>query len=292
MLNDGGGYGAWYWAQFANYWNINAHVFYNPEANSPRLTRGGPNMRTSPNREFSLELSTDHRKTFVVGCDFFIGANEAGGRSTSGGISVEVKPSSSLSFEIGPRYSWDQEDAQYYSTVADPTMVETYEHRYIFSDLEYKQLSIESRIDWTFTPKLTLQAYMQPLFASGDYSRIKELAESSTRNFNVYGEDNGSAIEYRPDLDPDNPWLVMPDGSNSGNTFSLADLDFNFKSLKVNMVLRWEYSAGSTFYFVWTQDRVNFADPGSFDLGRDATSLLDAPGDDIFMVKISQYFSL
>ena len=44
----------------------------------------------------------------------------------------------------------------------------------------------------------------------------------------------------------------------------LRDRDFNFKSLKVNMVLRWEYGPGSTFFFVWTQDRMNFDDPGSF----------------------------
>ena len=75
---------------------------------------------------------------------------------------------------------------------------------------------------------------------------------------------------YDPDGDADYPWLVTPDGSVPENTFRLADEDFNFKSLKVNMVLRWEYAAGSTFFFVWTQDRMNFDDPGSFDLGRDS----------------------
>ena len=32
--------------------------------------------------------------------------------------------------------------------------------------------------------------------------------------------------------------------------------------------------------------------PGRFDLDRDMRSLLDAPGEDIVMVKVSQYFSL
>ena len=49
---------------------------------------------------------------------------------------------------------------------------------------------------------------------------------------------------------------------------------------------------GSTVYVVWTQDRVDTRDPGSFDLDRDVRSLLDAPGEDILMVKISKYFSL
>jgi Domain of unknown function (DUF5916) len=291
-LIDGGGYGAWYWAQFTNYWNLNGHVFFNPEVNDPRKTRGGPNMRSTTSRELNLSLSTDYRKSLVAGADIYVSGNEAGGRCANGGISLEMKPASNLSLEIGPRYTWEKEDAQYYDTVTDATMTSTYGSRYIFSDLEYRQFSVETRIDWTFTPNLTLQAYLQPLIASGDYTRPKELAASSTRDFNVYGEDNGSTIEHRPDLDPDRPWLITPDGSNPDNQFDLADNDFSFKSLKVNVVLRWEYGAGSTFFFVWTQDRANFDDPGSFNISRDTQSLLDAPGEDIFMVKISQYFSL
>ncbi|MCP4290523.1 MAG: carbohydrate binding family 9 domain-containing protein [bacterium] len=291
-MADGGGFGMWHWGQLANYWNINTHVFYNPETNDPRMTRGGPNMRSADNSELSFRLSTDRRKKLVGSTDVFLSKSNSGDRSASGGVSIQVKPATSLSFEIGPRYSWNQTDSQYYDTILDPTMSSTFGSRYIFSDLEYRQFSIESRIDWTFTPKLTLQAYIQPLFASGDYTRMKELARASSRDFNVYGQDNGSSVDYRPDLDSNNPWVVTPDGSNPGNTFSLADRDFNFKSLKVNLVLRWEYGAGSTFYFVWTQDRADFENPGSFSLSRDAQSLLDAPGEDIFMVKISQYFSL
>jgi len=291
-LIDGGGFGAWYGAQFTNYWRLNGHVFFNPEVNQPRLTRGGPNMRSSNSRELSLNLSTDHRKKYVLSANLFVRGNDAGSRNTNGGISLQIKPSSSLSLEVGPQYSWEKEDAQYYDTISDPTMINTYDHRYIFSDLDYKQFSIESRIDWTFTPKLTLQAYFQPLFAVGDYSNLKELSRPDSREFSIYGQDNGSTVEYRSDLDPNNPWLIVPDGTNPGNTFQLSENDFNFKSLKVNMVLRWEYGAGSTFFLVWTQDRVNFDDPGKFDLGRDSRSLFEAPGENIIMVKISQYFSL
>jgi len=65
-LLDGGGFGSWYRAQFKNYWWLDGHVFFNPEVNSPRLTRGGPNMRTSNSRELNLNLSTDNRKKLVA----------------------------------------------------------------------------------------------------------------------------------------------------------------------------------------------------------------------------------
>ncbi len=292
-LKDGGGGGIWYYTELANYWNVDGHVFYNPETNSPRATRGGPNMRSSTSREFSLGLSTDRRKKVVVRSNIFARKTNAGTHAANGRISFEVKPASNVSFEIGPRYSWEQEDAQYYSTVVDAAATHTYGERYIFSDLEYRQFSIESRVDWTFTPKLTLQAYIQPLFASGKYTDRKELAAPSTRTFTHYGQDNGSTIVYQEDPSgEEGPWLVTPDGSDPGNTFRLWDNDFNIKSLKVNVVLRWEFDAGSTAYFVWTQDRANFDNPGSFDIKRDADVLLDAPGEDIFMLKISKYFSI
>ena len=240
------------------------------------------------------ELGPVHRQPSGRGgqCQHLRGDNGAGDRTVSGGLSLQMKPAASLSLEIGPRYEWQQEDSQYLDTVEDATMTATYGSRYIFSDLEYRQFSIESRIDWTFTPRLTLQAYVQPLFASGDYSRPKELAAPSTRKFNVYGETPGTAAEYQPEVDADNPWLITPDTSRPGDTFRLADGDFNLKSLKVNMVLRWEYGPGSTFFFVWTQDRADWQNPGSFDLGRDTRALLDAPGEDIFMVKLTKYFSI
>jgi plastocyanin len=288
----GGGYGAWFFGQLANYWNLNTHVFFNPETNDVRVTRGGPIMRTSNSRELDFNLSTDHRKPWVANLGLFANGNDAGNRMVSGSLSVEFKPASNLSVEVGPRYRWEKTDAQYHDIITDETATQTYGKRYVFSDLEYRQVSLDTRIDWTFTPKLTLQAYVQPLIAMGDYSRPKELARPSSRDFVVYGQDNGSTAEFRSDADSDERWLITPDGSDPGNTFTLSDRDFNFKSLKVNMVLRWEYGPGSTFFFVWTQDRMNFDNPGSFDLGRDTRSLLDAPGEDIFMVKVSQYFSI
>ena len=288
----GGGFGSWFFCEFANYWNLTTHVFYNPETNDVRSTRGGPLMRTSPNRELDFNLSTDQRKPWVASLGFFASGTRAGTSYLNSSLSVEFKPAANLRVELGPSYKRERTDVQYHDTIDDPAALHTFGKRYVFSDLDYRQVSFDTRIDWTFTPRLTLQAYVQPLVAVGDYSRPKELARSASREFTVYGRDNGSLAEYRPDADSDERWLITPDGSDPGNTFTLGDRDFNFKSLKVNMVLRWEYGPGSTFYFVWTQDRMNFDHPGSFDLGRDTRSLLDAPGEDIFMVKVSQYFSI
>ena len=289
---DAYGAGLFYWSQFKNYWSLDMSSFINPERNDTRLTRGGPVMRVPFHQEFDATVGTDHRKNWVARLSGGGSSDDGGSASAYGRVSLELHPFSSFGLTVAPRYYWSQDEAQYYDTVGDPAMTATYDHRYIFADLEYRQFSLETRFDWTFSPKLTLQAYVQPLFASGKYSDHKELARPSSYDFNRYGQDGTSSIVYDEAGDADNPWLVTPDGSDPGNTFRLSDQNFNFKSFKVNMVLRWEYSTGSTFYLVWTQDRVNFDNPGSFDLGRDARSLMDSPGEHILMVKISQYFSL
>jgi hypothetical protein len=249
-------------------------------------------MRVPAFREFNATVFTDQRKNWVVSANAYTSSDDGGSRAASGSVSLQLKPVPALSFELSPRYAWEQNEAQHYGEIEDAAMASTYGNRYVFADLEYRQFSLETRCDWTFTPKLTLQAYVQPLFAAGRYTDLKELARPASYEFNRYGRDNGSSIAYDPAGDADNPYLITPDGADPGNTFRLADRDFNFKSLKVNMVLRWEYGPGSTFYLVWTQDRVNLDRPGTFDLGRDVRSLLDAPGEHILMVKVSQYFSL
>ncbi len=286
------GAGVWYWNQLKNYWSVDGNVFFNPERNDLRKTRGGPVMRDPSHREWNASISSDWRKKWVVSVGGGSGYDDCGSSSASGHLSLALHPMSSLGLEITPSYSWSQDEAQYYDEIDDPAMTDTYGHRYLFADLEYRQFSLETRIDWTFTPNLTLQAYVQPLFAVGRYTDHKELASPGTYAFNRYGQDNGSSIVYDTVGDPDDPYLVTPDGGSPDNTFRLPDRDFNFKSLKVNMVLRWEYAAGSTVYLVWTQDRSDDQRPGQFDLSRDTRSLLDAQGEHILMVKVSQYFSL
>jgi hypothetical protein len=58
------------------------------------------------------------------------------------------------------------------------------------------------------------------------------------------------------------------------------------------VVFRWEYRPGSTLYFVWTQNRQDYANPGEFNFGRDLGDLVSAAGDNIFMLKATYRFSL
>jgi hypothetical protein len=281
------GTGIFTWNQFANYWRLNAQFFVNPEANDVWATRGGPSMLSAASWSTWVGVETDSRKNLVIESGFSQARGVDGSATTAVRVSFTVRPRSSLRLSLSPRIEHRIERAQYVGQQEDPVMTATHGARYLFAAMDYRSASFTTRVDWTLTPRLTLQTFLQPLFAVASYRDIKELARPDSRAFNTYGRDGNSSITY----DTENgEYLIDPDPAAGAESFSLSDPDFNFKSLKVNMVLRWEYRQGSTFFFVWTQDRANFDDPGSFDLGRDAGALFAAPGENIFMVKMAHWF--
>ena len=86
-------------------------------------------------------------------------------------------------------------------------------------------------------------------------------------------------------------YVVDADGQQPAVPFKFSDPNFNFKSLRGNAVLRWEYLPGSTLYFVWTQQRTNYDDGGDFSFGRDIKNLLTSPGDNVFIIKASYWWN-
>jgi hypothetical protein len=213
------------------------------------------------------------------------------GRSESGGWRIDLnpsiawKPAPGIDLRIGTGFIRDITIAQWVENVVDPAATATYGSRYIFGRLDQTEVSASIRLDWTFTPKLSLQLYLQPLISVGSYTEFKELRQPDTYTFNYYGE-NGSTI-----MKTDESYSVDPDGGGPLNSFSFDDPDFNYKSLRGNLVLRWEYLPGSTVYLVWTQNRINEDDPGEFSFERDMENLWNAGTDNVFLVKISYWFN-
>ncbi len=153
--------------------------------------------------------------------------------------------------------------------------------RSVFSNLVLHSVSADIRLNWAFNPRLSLQLYMQPYIAVGANNTFKELARSRRFEFNIFGQ-NGSTIS----LDNGN-YTVDPDGPGPASSFSFANPDFNLKSLRGTVVLRWEYHPGSVLYLVWTQNRADYSHPGDYDFGRDLGRLFSAPGDNIFLLKLT-----
>jgi hypothetical protein len=275
--------------QLKNFWQFNTMFAYNPETVSKNHTRGGPLALIPSGYQVDLGLTTDSRKPIVLEFQSTTYQQPLASSQWNGQFSVRWKPGSNFSLSVGPTIGFERNDIQWVNQVTDAAMAATYGARYVFGRIDQKVLGSEIRLDWTFTPKLTLQAYLQPFVAVGHYDRFKELAEPKTFSYNTYGV-GASTIGYD---DVDGVYTVDPDGAGgAAEPFSFGNPDFNYKSLRGTVVLRWEYRPGSLLYFVWTQNRADYANPGSLRLGRDLGDLFSAPGDNIFLLKVSYRWTM
>jgi hypothetical protein len=228
-------------------------------------------------------VASDARRRFWVDASAQLSNREFGGRSRTYKATLNLRPWTALTLSATPTYLRSHTIAQYLATVPDETAAATFGTRYVFGELDQDEWSIPLRVNLVLSPKLSLQLYTQALLSTGDYPTIREFASPRTYDFPVYGVDVGTIAK-----DPDLPvYVIDPDGAGEARSFRIPVPDFNFKSLRVNAVLRWEFRPGSAAYVVWTQRRQDGRNPGDHDFGRDFGDLFSAPADDVFMVKLA-----
>jgi len=271
--------------QLLSYWTGTLYLSYDPPRYNHYLTRGGPMALYPWGIMRRLAISSDNRRPLILTLSGHY-RTHPGTYNYSFNMGLRWKPSSRLSISVTPGYSWRRSAGTYIRSVVDPLKIETLGVRYILSDIIQESAPLEIRISWTFTPRLSLQAYIQPYYAVGDYIRFKELRAARTFDFDFF-EEGDSTIELA-----DGYYTVDPDGPGPSPAFRFRDPDFNLKSLRGTVVLRWEYRPGSTAYLVWTQNRADTSHPGDFDFGRDFDDIFRAPGDHIFLFKLNYRFGL
>jgi hypothetical protein len=270
---------------FLNYWSTRLNYERTFESMDDRLTRGGPLAKKPSGHQVSLNQTTDFSKPYTAFANFRYEWDEAGGNQTSYSLNLSIKTSSTWELSLGPRLSFNNSVSQYVTAVDDPYADHTYESRYVFADLEQTTLSMDTRLNVTFTPDLTLELYAQPFIASGDYGTLKELKAPRTFDFTRYGIDAGEIT-----TDENGDYIIDPDGGGPAEPFTIRNRDFNRVSLRGTGVLRWEWRPGSTLFFVWQQNRSNYDDRGNFDFIRDAEAIFKGGAHNIFMVKASYWF--
>ena len=284
-------------SQLLNYWTLNLQLNHSEPAMNDRLTRGGPLTASPAANGAKLEILSDPRRRYTIDGLFNAVHDRAGMEMQSAGLEIGFKPAENWVVRIGPELSHTALPAQYVTTVTDASATSTYGQRYVFAGLNQTTLGIETRLNVTFTPNLTLELYAQPFLSSNDFGALKELRAPRTFDFNEYGRDVGTATP-----EAGGTILVDPDGSGSAAAFRVNDSDFNLASLRGNAVLRWEWRPGSTFFLVWQQDRyerlaAGEAEPvggrrlGEFDFGGNVRDLFDVQPTNVLLFKVSYWLN-
>ena len=270
-------------AQLLNYWNFNAMLIMNARTLNDTKLRGGPRVVNPAGKFINFNVNSDSRKNLVYGLGGNADQNEEGGSNYSVNTFMELKLGSRLNLNIGPNYSSGRTIAQFVDIIDDDNAKDMYGKRYVVAAIDRKTLAANFRIDYTFTPRLSFQAYFQPYMSVGQYSEFKEYKRPESYDFLVYGEE-GSSIRSEGD-----EYIIDPTGGDDSDAFTIDNPDFNYKALVGTAVLRWEFMPGSTLYLVWTRNGWDDQHPGDFQLGRDLSNMFGATADNIFAIKATYW---
>ncbi len=243
--------------QFLNYWNLFLGHGRARQAYDDLDTRGGPPIVTPASWWIDSFIGTDSRKSVRGSLNVFTNRTEAGGREARYNVNLTLQPRPAVQATISAGYT-DAIDAAQWIENSDATGDGVQD--YIYGTLYRNVLSITARGTYAFTRDMTLEVYLQPFVATGDYTDIRRLAKPLS-------------YEFEPVTIAENP-------------------DFNDKSLRSNVVFRWEYRRGSTLFFVWNVANSDSSRPGEFSAFRDLRSGFGASGTQVLMVKLNYWLGL
>jgi hypothetical protein len=283
-------------SQLQNFWTNSVRFNWIAPVMSDRLTRGGPLTRLPAGWLAGFDVGTDPRKRYTATGGVTYTRDRGGMAQTTATLQAAVRPASNWNVQVGPTLNRVYLPAQYVTTVVDSTAAATYGSRYVFAGLDQTTLGIDTRLNVTFTPALSLELYAQPFVAANDFGALKELRAPRTFDFSEYGKDVGTVTR-----EPGARDLVDPDGPGPGRPFRVEDRDFNLNSLRGNAVLRWEWRPGSTMFLVWQQERAGRLgaldaeregrEVGSFDVRTDVGDIFGVRPTNVLVFKVSYWLN-
>lgn len=263
--------------EWKNFWSTFLNIEYSPRTLDDRLTRGGPLMGSAESFGITTGLFTN-RSANIFGQIFIsYDSDEFGGWNIGLRPSVQLRTGGKWELEVEPRFSRETDTRQYITTKSGEN-VETFGNRYIFSSIDRTTLSLQTRLDYAFTPDLTLEMYAEPFVASGNYYSPGEMPKPQSYKLNYYNVQG---------LNSDGDFIINDEGSQ----FTVPNRDFLVKSFRSSIVLRYQWRPGSTFFLVWQQNRFARNRENRFVKPGDLVNALGETGDNLFALKFTYWFS-
>jgi len=233
---------------------------------------------------FQGGIHNDYSATTGYGVNFLLGGDGLDGWAYQFGSSFSTRVGNRGQVSIAPEYTREEQPRQYVMTVSNAGGGEhTFGKRYVFSRIAASELSLQLRLNYYFTPDLSLALYAEPFTASGRFFAHGELLRTRDNALREYGTD-GTTITKTGD-----GRYTITDGEE---VFTIPDNDYGYQSFRSNLVLRWEFLRGSTLYFVWQRNLEDHQDPGRNVRAGSLFDALSARGEDFVALKISYWLPI
>ncbi len=265
---------------FKNKWNLLASLKHNFESLDMRILRGGYDMIVPYSLVSSALLGTNPSKKIIV--KLTLGSNKSGENSASGFLiepNITLRPVSNLKIGVTASYTENHNALQYVTAKNYQS-----EKRYILGTIDQKTLGLTLRMDLYITPEFSIQYYGSPFISRGTYSEFKHVTNPKAKQLNdrfeIFSEVKLTGNTYEL-------------GDNvSSEKISIGNPDFNFHQLRSNLVAKWEYRPGSYIYLVWSGEKTGRTSSSKASVGDSYKELNSVYPTNIFLVKLSYWFSL
>jgi hypothetical protein len=204
----------------------------------PGGLRGGPTLRRDEAYSVWLSASTGTQarlRASVDGSAFFAPASGSIGGLLSPAVTWQV--ASNVDLALGPTVGYEVDDNQYVVEVADGMDAP----HYLMGRLRRTTTALTLRASYAPSSTLSIQLYAQPFVSTGRFDEYKEVVAPDARlyddRYHVFADDElirrGDRLEVDTDRDGD-------------AEFDFEPADFDFRQLRSNLVVRWEYRPGSS----------------------------------------------
>jgi hypothetical protein len=270
--------------RFKNFWVIQSFINHERNRVNTRLLRGGPAMRLPDQTTVYYGTSTDSRNRIQFDIDlykrFF---NDKVSNAWEIHTGADIRATDKLDLSFSPGYFFNRDNWQY---VRVEDLSES--SPYILGLIDQKTVNLTIRLDYYITPDFSIQYYGEPFISTGHFSNFKRVTNPKAKDL----QDRYIVLEENMiSVDPETGNIGVDENEDGIIEYSIRNPDFNFMSLHSNLVLRWEYNPGSTFYLVWTHTRLGNTTNGDLNFSKDLKELFDIYPDNVFLVKFNHWFS-
>jgi hypothetical protein len=266
--------------EFLNIWSFSTSFSYSGQSLDTRILRGGSAMLVPEVWYGSCDVRTDPSERVLVSCSAgYSGSGNSSATQNYVEPGLTVTPFDALRISMGFRYSSNRDNLQYVDTRGEPA-----DARYILGTINQQTLGATFRIDFNLTPELSIQYYGSPFASVGRYSEFKTVASPRA---DTYGD---RFAPIHPVLR--NGIYEVQEIGSSQIDYTFPNPDFAFSQFRSNLVVRWEYRAGSQIYFVWSQGKTHSTGDGNGSVTGAMRDLADVYPENIVLVKCSYWLSI
>ncbi|SFS72403.1 hypothetical protein SAMN05660206_104126 [Sphingobacterium wenxiniae] len=249
-----------------------------------RRLRGGPDIRYNANLKSDVILSTDRAKRVVFKLDYkglHYFDEETAYNSIHPGMIFRIGNHLRLTGQLN--YAWNKDELQYVQTTTSPNDALT-SPIYVMGNMKQQTYGLTLNLQANLTPDISIQYYGSPFTSIGRYNDFKIANQTESRTH----RERFTPIEVTKFQREDGDYYI---GTGEGAPL-FKNPDFSFNEFRSNLVARWEYLPGSTFYLVWEHNRGNSDQIYRPGWGNNIDRMWNLASTNTFMMKINYWFGL